>query len=278
MGLFNRAHVLGILYESEVRLTARAYVQGIAVALSISLIQAKIILKALVDEGELTYQDLYGGTYVAQSFLKPVRVSPHFFLKPPGIKSLASPQEKDILIHPGIAFGSGHHPTTRLSLEAIDTLFFDRPEIVFDRKSGGVDLGTGSGVLAIAMCLAGLGRCRAFDIDPTAVAEARQNVAANHLGQRIQVIGDYMGIGETGFSIICANLRFPTLIRISSLIKSSLSPQGVIILSGVRQWEKQELIVHYGEVGFSPVWDKDEKNWSALIMTQGQGIMTTLPE
>lgn len=266
MVLFNRAHVLDILYESEARLTALAYIRKIAFGLLISLIQAKKILKALVEEGELAYQDLYGGTYVAQSFLKPVRVSPHFFLTPPGIKSVGRPQDMDILIHPGIAFGSGHHPTTRLSLEAIDLLFFDRPEINFNRTLEGVDLGTGSGVLAIAMCLAGLGSCRAFDIDPMAVAEARLNVAANHLAHRIQVIEDYMGMEETGFSIICANLRFPTLIRISSLIKSSLCPQGVIILSGLRQWEKCELISHYRELGFSLVWDKDEKNWSALIM------------
>jgi ribosomal protein L11 methyltransferase len=76
---FNRELVLDIFYDSEERLTAQAYIKQIAIGLSISFLKAKKILKILVDEQELSYQDLYGATYVAQNFLKPVRVTDHFF-------------------------------------------------------------------------------------------------------------------------------------------------------------------------------------------------------
>ncbi|RLB84373.1 MAG: hypothetical protein DRH26_19285 [Deltaproteobacteria bacterium] len=273
---FNRDVVLAILYESETRLTARAYIQQIAAGLSISFIQAKKILKSLVNDQELAYQDLYGATYVAQNFLKPVRVTDHFFLKPSNRESLAGPNDLDILIDPGISFGSGHHPTTRLCLEAIDTAFLKTPEISFPKKSMGADIGTGSGVLAIALCRAGIECCKAWEIDPNAVNEARKNVAENHLAHRVTVIEDYMPVCDSQFSIICANLRFPTLKQLSGLIRTSLCPKGIIILSGIRQWEKEELIAHYTKLGFTLVWQMDEKNWSGLIMQKDTII--NLPE
>jgi ribosomal protein L11 methyltransferase len=273
---FNRNVVLDILYESETRLTARAYIQQIAARLSISFIQAKKILKSLVDDQELAYQDLYGATYVAQNFLKPVRVTDHFFLKPSNRESQAGPHDLDILIDPGVSFGSGHHPTTRLCLEAIDTAFLKTPEISFPRDSMGADIGTGSGVLAIALCRAGIERCKAWEIDPNAVSEARKNVALNHLAHRISIFEDYMPVCESQCSVICANLRFPTLKQLSGLIRTSLCPKGIIILSGIRQWEKKELIAHYTKSGFTLVWQMDEKNWSGLIMKRDKRI--NLPE
>jgi ribosomal protein L11 methyltransferase len=269
---FNRDVVLDILYESETRLTARAYIQQIAAGLSVSRIQAKKILKVLVDDQELAYQDLYGASYVAQNFLKPVKVTDHFFLTPSNRTSQAGPDDMDIIIDPGISFGSGHHPTTRLCLEAIDTACLKTPEILFPDASMGADIGTGSGVLAIALCRAGIDRCTAWEIDPTAVSEARKNVALNHLENRISVIEDHMPICDSKFSVICANLRFPTLKQLSGLVQTSLCPQGILILSGIRQWEKTELIDHYTKLGFTLVWQMDEKNWSGLVMKQDRKI------
>ncbi len=266
---FNRDVVLDILYESEKRLTAQAYIKQIALGLSISFIQAKKVLKSLVDEQELAYQDLYGATYVAQNFLKPVKVTEHFFLKPSNRERQAGPGEIDILIDPGISFGSGHHPTTRLCLEAIDTTYLKTPSRELTQNSMGADIGTGSGVLAIALCLVGIGQCKAWEIDPNAASEARKNVDANHLSNRIFLFEDYMPACQDQFSVICANLRFPTLKQLSSLIQSSLCQRGVVILSGIRQWEKQDLIAHYSKIGFTLLWQKDEKNWSGLIMKKG---------
>jgi len=258
---FRRDAVLEILLESEVRLTARAYIREISRELDISLGQAKKVLTTLVAEQEVAYQDLYGSTYVMESFSKPVRVTERFFILPPGITSAAGPRDIDIRITSGISFGSGHHPTTRLCLSAIDTLFSTRE---LNGRAG--DIGTGSGILAVAACLAGMDDCLAWEIDANSVSEAGQNVAANGLDSRITIIDDLMSPKGLKLSLIMANLRFPTLKQIAPLISQAALPGGYLILSGIRTWEKDRLIEHYGELNFSQVWEKDAKNWSVVIL------------
>ncbi len=263
---FDRKAVLDILTRSRVRLTARDYIDAIRTALSLTRRDAAKVLNTLVAEQEIAFQDLYGSTYVDISFSKPVRVTDHFYLKPPTSASKAQKGELDINLLPGISFGSGHHPTTRLCLQAIDDLFF-KPEFTPpDSAASGADIGTGSGVLAIALCLAGLSSCRAWDIDPNAVSEAEANIAANQLSGRIRIEESFMPPCPNEFSVICANLRFPTLARLSGLITENLSPDGTLILSGIREWEKQELISHYSSQGFSLVWERTQKQWSAVIL------------
>ncbi len=263
---FNRDAVLDILFDSEVRLTARAYILKIAEALSIPPSKAKKILRTLVNDQTLAYQDLYGATYVMESFSKPVRITDRFFITPPGIEFQPQPHEFDIRIFLGISFGSGHHPTTRLCLQALEYLFFNAPESSRPKKGQAGDIGTGSGILAIAMCLAGMDSCQAWEIDANAVSEARQNVTANNLDNQINVIDDLMDPGNLQLSLLCANLRFPTLKQLAPLILEAILPDAPLIFSGLRTWEKEDLITHYKNFGFSSIWDDDEKNWSAVIL------------
>ena len=262
---FDRKAVLDILTRSETRLTARDYIDKISLCLSIPRRQAAKVLNTLVAEQEVSYEDLYGSTYVDISFSKPVRITEHFYLKSPDSQSLAGQGIFDINIFPGISFGSGHHSTTRLCLLAIDYLFFEHVSGLPDPDARGADIGTGSGVLAIALCLAGLSSCQAWDIDPIAVSEARKNIHANQLSEKIKVMESVMPVCADEFSVICANLRYPTLLRLSGLIRTSLKPGGKLILSGLREWEKGELVSHYSSLGFSPVWEKTLKQWSAVI-------------
>lgn len=263
---FNRTRVLDILHESESRLTARAYIREIARELSLTQANAKKILKVLVDTQDVAYQDLYGATYVMEGFSKPVRITDRFFVLPPGIKSIAKANEIDLRILQGISFGSGHHPTTKLCLKALDRLFFSKTHVhQFPGDSAG-DVGTGSGVLAIAACLAGMSHCSAWEIDANAVSEARQNVIANKLEQKITVIDGFMDVKHTKLALITANLRFPTLKQLAPLIRDALIPGAALVLSGIRSWEKVELIDHYSALGFTHDWDRDEKNWSAVTL------------
>ena len=132
----------------------------------------------------------------------------------------------------------------------------------------GIDIGTGSAVLAMAMCLSGLGACNAYEIDPVSINEAKRNVSLNHLKQRVNVIGTRMEDGEDRVSIITANLRFPTLKTLLGTISNRLVKKGVAIFSGVREWEKQDLINIYTQEGFDLVWQKDEKKWSGFVLVK----------
>lgn len=266
-----RDAVLAILDSTDTCMTARACVRAIGHKLQVPLFRAKAILKALVDGQDLSYQDLFGSTCVIVNFQKPVRITDHFFLIPPEIPSIAGHGELDIRLTQGISFGSGHHPTTRLSLAAIDHLFFTAGPVPAKCRSLGADIGTGSGVLAIALCLAGLDRCHACDIDPNAVYETRQNIADNHLSSRIQVSGQPFPDTGPDFSLICANLRTPTLTKLAPVMCRRLMPGGILILSGIREWEAADLTADFTGYGFVQLWEKTLKKWTALILADDAG-------
>lgn len=256
MAPFNPDDLVALLAESEENLTARAYIVKISDHLGITTTRARKILKDLVNTQKVAYQDLYGSTYVMESFLKPVRITDRFYISPPGMKNAAGSGALTISIHQGISFGSGHHPTTRLCLQALDTLFFGKGKIPPPPGKTAGDVGTGSGVLAIAACLAGMETCTAWDIDPNAVSEARKNRTASGLDHCITIVNDYMPPQDPPLALICANLRYPTLKELAPRFKQSLAPGGYLVLSGLREWEKQDLIAACRAQGFSLFQEK----------------------
>lgn len=262
----DRQTVLDILNQAETRLTARDYITAIRQRLSVSARQAKQIIQNLVDKQELAYHYLYGNTYIEKSFLRPVRVTPHFTLTPPGFNQRQKRDQTHILLNQGISFGSGQHPTTRLCLEAIDTCIFKNNLPETGSESIGADIGTGSGVLAIAMCLSGISECRAWEIDPVSLNEAKTNAAMNKLEKRIRISDTYFAEERSAYDMICANLRWPTLKSLKDSLFSSLKPGAPLILSGVREWEKKNLIRLYSQTGFETAWQKDEKEWSGFLL------------
>ncbi len=265
---FDRERALDILNNATARLTARAYIRALSLEFSLTPFQAKKVLTCLVQNQDVSYQDLYGSTYVMESFSKPVRITDRFFILPPGISSIAGPNDIDIRISPGISFGSGHHPTTRLCLAALDQLFFSTDSSPLPQGSKAGDIGTGSGVLAMAACLGGISHCMAWETDPNAVSEARDNVAANGLENRIKVIHGIMVPRDLSLFLVMANLRLPTLKQLAPDICSILVPDGRLILSGVRSWEMADLKTHYSTMGFSIDWEREEKLWGGLTLTK----------
>ncbi len=263
---FDKKSLLDILFLSEKKLSPQAYTKKISTTLAVSVKKARAILKSLVDQGDLSYEYEYGATYVTQSFSKPVRVTDSFVLIPAGQSLPENQNNLNIIIEPGISFGSGRHPTTRLCLEAVETVFIKEDLLCGDTQHHGADIGTGSGVLAIAMCLAGLASCKAYDVDANCISEARRNVGFNNLENKIEIIGSEMEAGNQPYSVIIANLRFPTLKSLSRMFLSSLAPEGILIMSGIRSWEKEDLVMSYSKIGCSPVWEKDEKNWSSVVL------------
>ena len=254
---------LDILDQADDSFTARAYTQALAQRLNISPRKARQELRALVETRELSYQDLYGSTRITKSFLKPVAISPHFILAPPDTP--VEPKAFSIRISQGISFGSGQHPTTQLCMEALDRFFFKTPSPEKFHPLAGADVGTGSGVLAMAMCRGGLGRCRAWEIDPNAAHEARRNIALNNLSHRIQLHEEFMPEARDEFSLICANLRYPTLRELAPLFRTNATSQGTLILSGIREWETQDLVDHYENAGFICQEIRHRKKWGAVV-------------
>jgi ribosomal protein L11 methyltransferase len=171
-----------------------------------------------------------------------------------------------LYVDPGQAFGSGAHPTTRLSLLALET-YLQPGHTVFD-------LGCGTGILSIAAARLGASRVYAVDIDPSAVKAARENVLRNQLGDIVDVDqGSLPELAETRAQhpdppdIVVANILAPVL---EKLLKGGLSDliqhSGKLILSGVLDEQANDLLRCSGERGLHLLQVFKEADWQALVL------------
>ncbi len=257
----NKSHryAVEILSESEIGLTPGVLKKKIVQKTGISGNVAKQVIRELIDKGEFVYTYVFGSNYVELSFLRPVQVTEHFTLSPWITTGSGKETDMEIIIDPGISFGSGRHPTTRLCLEALEYIFFKKRLLNQDRILKAADIGTGSGVLAIAVERAGIADCFAIDTDPNAIAEAKRNIKLNRLEKEINVTDSKIGNSEK-FSLICANLRVPTLKKLLSLLYDITYKDSLLVLSGVRIWETDDFLRSCLNQGFTCIRREDKKN------------------
>lgn len=260
------AAIINFVTESYTRLTPLVLTKYLKQHLNLSGRQASTKLRHLVETGIFCYIYDFGTTFIGLNFSKPVRITDHFILTPPGLTPDPLLNSIHVIITPGISFGSGSHPTTRLCLAAIDTLYFQTNHIS-DSVQYVADIGTGSGILALAICLLHRNmKCIAYEIDEVSITEALKNIHLNQLSHQIHIRNDSIDTAEQSFSVICANLRLPTLNRLAADIQKKMIVNGVLILSGIRVWETNQLIAVYTEKGFDILWQAEEKDWACLVM------------
>lgn len=175
----------------------------------------------------------------------PLYVGERFLVRPPWAPLAVPPDRLEIVIDPSMAFGTGHHATTQACLQAIESLC-----AMHGPPSRALDLGTGSGILAIALAKLGTRAVWATDIDPLALAEARKNVEANHVTSRVQVSDTPLERLPTPFPLIVANLFATTLVALAPTLRTAVEREGYAILSGVQTDQEAEVRAAYA----SPVW------------------------
>src|SRR5262245_17697706 len=142
-----------------------------------------------------------------------------------------------ITIEPGRAFGTGHHGTTAGCLEALEAV------VERDRPARMLDLGTGSGILAIAAARLGVGTVLAVDDDPDAIACAMANAARNHVSDRVRcVLGDAAGLHEPPVPLLVANLLSAAHRRLAAQYRRSLSADGTLLLGGILDAEASDVV------------------------------------
>lgn len=175
---------------------------------------------------------------------KPLRVGRRLLIVPSWEE--VQPLPEDIVLHldPGMAFGTGGHETTRLCLELLEQIMDDMPLLL---SPSVLDLGTGSGILAMAAVQLGAGRVCAVDIDPQAVEVARENLAANGLAEQVECSTAPLESMTDSFDVILANILAEELVRLAPFLSERLAPGGSLVLSGILG-EKEELV----RSGFAP--------------------------
>jgi ribosomal protein L11 methyltransferase len=197
-----------------------------------------------------------------KQFFTPIKVLNKFIILPTWKKNPCL-DLIPIFIEPKMAFGTGHHATTLLCLEAITTLF-DHGKI----KSGQnfLDLGTGSGILGIACAklgLTGIG----LDIDQVAIDNAQENIIQNKVEQKfICTPGSIQQINKREkFDLILANILARPLINLAPQILSHLHANSKLILSGILIEQEQEVANAYKKLGLSKPQIRHKNEWSCLI-------------
>lgn len=159
-----------------------------------------------------------------KQYFKPQRIGDHFVVKPTWEPFDATGQDLVIEIDPGMAFGTGLHATTRLCLRALEKRV--TPDMTV------ADIGTGSGILAVGAALLGASSVEATDIDPLAVRIARENVAVNHLEDRVSI--EEASAPPSGpFQLIVANILADVILAMTPGLYDALLPEGLLIASGI---------------------------------------------
>jgi ribosomal protein L11 methyltransferase len=165
-----------------------------------------------------------------------------------------------VVITPSMGFGTGHHATTRLCLAALQTL------TLTGRRA--LDIGTGSGVLAIAARLLGAHEAVGIDDDEDAVQSARENLSRNALVDHVRFeIGDLREWPLVPADVVTANLTGAFLVRTAAILLAALAPGGTLIVSGLQTAERDTVINAFGRAGLT--WQAEEDDWAALAFTPG---------
>ncbi len=162
---------------------------------------------------------------VARRHHRPIEVGRRLLIVPPWDVPAAA--EREILvIEPGMAFGTGQHATTRGCLEAIEAA------LESDLVASALDVGTGSGVLALALARLGVARVVALDADPTVLPLARHTLERNGAGD-VSLVGGHVGVVRATFDLVVANLLADVLVSEAAALAGTVAPAGRLVLSGI---------------------------------------------
>ena len=196
-----------------------------------------------------------------KAFFKPERIGRRLVVKPTW--EFYEPRAQDVIleIDPGMAFGTGTHPTTAMCLELIES--YIKPGDSF------LDVGTGSGILMVAAAKLGAKRLMGIDKDPVAVRITKDNIALNCIPEEVyQVgIGNLTREIDERFNVVVANILSEVILNLLDDLKAVVAENGIVILSGIIESKKHLIHEKMTEKGFLVVETCLRDSWAAIIGT-----------
>lgn len=192
-----------------------------------------------------------------------LHVGQSLVIKPSWLEYAPQPNEIIIELDPGMAFGTGLHPTTRLCMVALE-----------ERVQPGMrmlDVGTGSGILSITAAKLGGRDILALDLDPMAVETAARNVAINHAESIVRVERGSIDAERHSqmFDLVCINILAETICELTPAVAAVLRPNGIVIASGILDFKTDTVVDALRAVGIETIEKKQEEDWVTLVGMKG---------
>ncbi len=216
--------------------------------------------------GDLTVRELEEADWANawKKFYSVLHIGARTVIKPSWLEYTPRPDEIVIELDPGMAFGTGLHPTTRLCLIGLEKYLLPGMKVL--------DVGTGSGILSIAAAELGARKVDARDIDPVAVEAAQKNVELNHVADMVRVSESSITTAEESAhaDLVVANILAEVIADLSPALAHHLAPDGVLIASGILA-DRADRVEHaWREMGISVVETMPEEDWLVMVGTSRQ--------
>lgn len=193
-----------------------------------------------------------------KAYFRPIRVGRSLVIKPSWEALAAADGDRVIELDPGMAFGTGAHPTTQLCLTMLEERVAPGDRVL--------DLGTGSGILALAAARLGAREVLALDLDPIAVAAARENVSANTLDALVRVEeGGVEAASGPPYDRVVANILADVIRDLAPDLARLVRPGGLLIASGIIAERAADVTAALRAEGFDPEEERAQEEWRALV-------------
>jgi ribosomal protein L11 methyltransferase len=259
------AAIMAIVDRSPTPLLARDLERQVMAKLGLERHVARRLIRELVGQNLLAYRVNLGHTFIGPAYDRPHCIGGRIVIVPQGQRWRSQPGDAVVTLQRGAAFGYGSHATTLLCLEGLDRLMPAFDAIVSTIHSRLCDVGTGSGILALAGLKLGIAKALAIDTDSCARHEARTNAQLNDLAGRVTIRSEALSANDGQFDLIMANLRWPTLSSLGQVFSRHLKENGALVVSGLRSDEAGQLIGEYQLLGLTCVWQGEHGGWRGMV-------------
>ena len=192
---------------------------------------------------------------------KPLEIGSRLLIKPSWNRRKPKKNQSLIVLDPGLSFGTGQHATTRFCLEETERLQLQltHPSLL--------DIGTGSGILAIAAAKLGFSPVKAFDFDPDSVTVTRENALSNQVLEQIQLsrsdLTKLKPQTRVKYDIVCANLTHDLLKSYAETILNRVKPGGYLLLAGILKEQFPAVKKRFQQLGCIQINTQEEKEWKS---------------
>ena len=194
-----------------------------------------------------------------------LRIGQHIVIRPSWQSYAPGPGDVVIELDPGMAFGTGLHPTTQMCLAALEELTLPQATVL--------DLGTGSGILAVAAAKLGAGRVLAVDNDPIAVRTARTNVVNNRVQDAVRVVLGSLPDAPGSYDLVVVNILARVIVEMAQAgLSTRMSPGGRLIAAGIIVDQESEVVAALEQKGLVLVERQQTDDWVCLVARPGYSL------